>query len=161
MPDGSARYETDYHGWSLEQAAALRAAARSGSSLGLDFENLAEEIEDLAKRVRAELRHRLETIIEHLLKLEFSPARDPRAGWESTVRRSRREAARLLAENPSLRPLLPALAQDASGIAPITAEDLAGAGETVAAAAVRRHGGAYAEAELLGDWFPDAPSPRS
>ncbi len=157
MPDGASLYEIDYHAWSLEQAAALRKAARAGSNLALDFENLAEEVEDLGKRVRTELRHRLETIIEHLLKLQFSPARDPRAGWESTVRRSRREVERLLAENPSLRPLLATLAAEAAGIAPILAQDLAAQGEAEAAAAVAAHGGTYAADALLGNWLPADP----
>lgn len=158
MPDGASLYETDFLAWSLQQAEALRAAARAGSNLPLDFENLAEEIEDLGRSQRTELRRRLETIIEHLLKLQFSPTRDPRNGWESTVRRSRREVAKLLSENPSLRPMLASATAEAADIAPITAKDLAGAGEAEAAAAVRAHGGAFAEAQVLDDWFPVPPA---
>ena len=157
MSGDTSLYEHDYHAWSQQQAAALRAAARAGSNLALDFENLAEEIEDLGKRIRSELRHRLETIIEHLLKLQFSPARDPRAGWASTVRRSRREVAKLIAENPSLRPALGPLLAEAAEIASLTADDLADRGEAEAAAAIRAHGGAYAEDQILGDWFPPPP----
>ena len=93
MPDGASLYETDFHAWSRQQVEALRAAARAGSKLALDFETLAEEVEDLGKGLRTELRRCVETIVEHLLKLQFSPSAEPRAGWRGTVRRSRREVA--------------------------------------------------------------------
>jgi hypothetical protein len=57
----------------------------------------------LGKSLRSELRSRLRTIIEHLLKLEHSAAREPRNGWIETVERTRGEAELLLEENPSLR----------------------------------------------------------
>jgi uncharacterized protein DUF29 len=42
------KLETDYHAWVMEQVAALRARDLDA----LDFDNLAEEIEDLAKAER-------------------------------------------------------------------------------------------------------------
>ena len=76
-------YEEDtFLAWSRNQAAALRAAAQDGSNQELDWENLAEEIEDLGKSQRLALRSRISTIIEHLVKLAHSPANDPRSGWQ-------------------------------------------------------------------------------
>jgi Domain of unknown function DUF29 len=48
-------YDEDFVAWSKEQGAALRAPARGGSNQVLDWENLAEEIEDLGQWVRREL----------------------------------------------------------------------------------------------------------
>jgi hypothetical protein len=64
--------------WAEAQAEGLRRAAEAGSNLPLDWYNLAEEIESLGRSQRRELRSRLATIIEHLLKLQFSPAMEPR-----------------------------------------------------------------------------------
>ena len=46
------RYETDPVAWAEHQAAALRRAAAAGSNLPIDFEHLAEEVEELADRRR-------------------------------------------------------------------------------------------------------------
>ena len=107
MSDVPDLYETDFVRWSEEQASALRSAALSGANLPLDWENLAEEIDSLGKSLRSELRNRLATIIEHLLKLHISPAVDPRPGWLDTIDRERVEVETLLDENPSLRAALP------------------------------------------------------
>jgi len=78
-------YQTDYYAWTKDQAAKLRAlaAARVGSTL--DLENLAEEVESLGRSDFATVRSHLRRIIEHLLKLEHSPAADPRLGWRESV----------------------------------------------------------------------------
>jgi hypothetical protein len=74
-------YETDFYAWSLEQAALLR-AQRFGD---LDLEHVIEEIEDLGASLVRSARSRVRTIIEHLLKLQYSPAIDPRPGWYDTI----------------------------------------------------------------------------
>ena len=66
----------------LSQAEALRA----GRLEDLDLAHLAEELEGLAIATRSAVRSRTRTIIEHLLKLQFSPAAEPRHGWRRTVR---------------------------------------------------------------------------
>src|ERR1700722_5200578 len=96
MPDVKTLYDEDFVAWSQEQAEALRAAARSGSNQKLDWNNLAEEIDDLAKRERRELASRISTIVEHLVKLDHSPAREPRSDWRRTIRRTRIEIERIL-----------------------------------------------------------------
>ena len=77
----SGLYETDFFAWTNEQAALLR-AQRFGD---LDLEHVIEEIEDLGTSLHWSARSRLRTIIEHLLKLQYSPASDPRPGWYDTI----------------------------------------------------------------------------
>ena len=96
-------YDQDFVAWSKQQAEALRAAARSGSNQSLDWENLAEEIEDLGKSARRELQSQIRRIVRHLLKLEHSPAKEPRRGWEESIVDARAEIEDLLEASPSLR----------------------------------------------------------
>ena len=74
MSDVSAHHDEDFVTWSREQADALRAAGRGGSNQTLDWENLAEEIESLGKSERHTLKSQIQRVVEHLLKLQHSPA---------------------------------------------------------------------------------------
>ena len=97
-------YGEDFLLWTQEQAKLLRNAAQHGVNLPFDWENVAEEIESLGRSDRRELRSRIASIIEHLLKLEHSSVTEPREGWLDTVERSRQEAENLLKEpNPKTR----------------------------------------------------------
>jgi hypothetical protein len=78
-------YETDYYAWTREQADALRSALRDRSNLPLDVPNLVEEVEDLGRSERDTVRSLLRRIIEHCLKLEFSPSAAPRLGWQASI----------------------------------------------------------------------------
>lgn len=94
-----ATYEGDFHGWASRQAALLRARRFDL----LDVENLAEEVEGLARSEARELRSRYEILLRHLLKWELQPERRS-SSWEVTIGRERREILEHLAESPSLRP---------------------------------------------------------
>jgi hypothetical protein len=96
-------YERDFFLWTAEQAEALRKAAREGSNLPLDWENLAEEIESLGRSFKHEVQSRIAEIIIHLWKLACSPAKEPRPKWRREVETHRRELGRLLKDSPSLR----------------------------------------------------------
>ena len=74
-------YEQDFYAWAKAQADLLRAERYSD----LDLEHLIEEIAHLGEALKRSVRSRIRTIIEHLLKLEHSPTREPRGGWYDTV----------------------------------------------------------------------------
>jgi hypothetical protein len=82
MPDGP-RYDDDYYAWTQYQASVLRTMRRADNRL--DRERVAEEIEDLGKSERDTVRSQVRRIIEHLLKLEYSPAVDPRFDWIASI----------------------------------------------------------------------------
>ena len=94
-------YETDFHGWTIEQSRLLQL----GKFDSLDLENLAEEIASLGKQQRQELRNRLGVLIGHLLKWQYQPTKKTRS-WQVTIGLQRREIKELLADNPSLQPYL-------------------------------------------------------
>jgi len=159
MMNAKTLYETDVVAWAEQQSQALRDAARSSSNLPLDWENLAEEIEDLAKIYRSSLKSQLRRAIQHLLKLEHSPAAEPRPGWRRTVRMARAEISDLLQESPSLRRQVNDLI---AGVMP-SAIDLAVADleehdemNPLMSRVVRRR--SYTPEQVLGNWFP--PDPR-
>ena len=154
MTDTADLYETDFVRWAEQQARILREAAEAGFNLPLDWSNLAEEVDGLARSERRELRSRLATIIEHLVKLEHSRAARPREGWRSTIRRTRIEAEAVLEDNPSLRAEVAALiGRIAPKVAALVAADLAGRGEP--SDAIVPAGVAYTEEQVLGEWLPD------
>lgn len=99
MHHAPARYDQDLVRWAAEQAALLRARKFEN----LDIENLAQEVEDLAKSERRELASRIRRIIEHMLKLAVSPANAPRTDWNDTIRRERVDIGKLLEDSPSLK----------------------------------------------------------
>jgi hypothetical protein len=103
LPEAPGLYERDFVAWTRQQADLLRRAAAVGPTTGLDFANLAEEIESLGKRDRRALAGQLARIIEHLLKLQHAQAEEPRAGWESSVDAHRAKARRILADSPGLK----------------------------------------------------------
>ena len=68
MTQAEQLYEQDFYLWTRETAAALRARRFAE----LDLDHIAEEIEDMGKSNRRELRSRLTQILEHLLKLKLA-----------------------------------------------------------------------------------------
>ncbi|HRJ60377.1 MAG TPA: DUF29 domain-containing protein [Azospirillaceae bacterium] len=100
----STLYDQDFHAWALAQAAALRRAAELRINLpDVDIEHLAEEIEDMGSEQAHAVESALMRIIEHLLKLEYSPADRPRATWRRTVRNQRTDLQKRLKRSSSLR----------------------------------------------------------
>jgi DNA gyrase/topoisomerase IV subunit A len=158
----NALYDQDFVRWTEEQAAALRQAksqslaGTEGSNLPLDWENLAEEIESLGKSDRRELRSQITRVLRHLLKLEATPAAEPRAGWRATINEARTEIEGLLEDSPSLRRETQALIQkQVRAAARQAGDDLGQHGEPIKAIRAQLEGGGYTEEQVLGDWFPD------
>jgi hypothetical protein len=96
-------YEADFYGWTQEQAAKLRQLMVERANLDIDFEHLAEEIESVGGSDRKEVKRRLTTILEHMLKIAYSPAYEPLNGWRGTVRTQRRDLLATLEQSPSLK----------------------------------------------------------
>jgi len=74
-------YDEDFYAWSRQQAALLR----DGRFVELDLEHLIEEVEDLGGALKRSVRSRIGTIIEHLLKLDYSGWVEARNHWRAEV----------------------------------------------------------------------------
>ncbi|MFO7639848.1 MAG: DUF29 domain-containing protein [Candidatus Competibacteraceae bacterium] len=101
-------YEHDFYAWATRNATLLRA----GQLAEIDRMNIAEELESMGRSERRALGSRLAVLLMHLLKWRYQPERRGRS-WRATIREQQRQVARLLADNPSLRPELPTLMADA------------------------------------------------
>ena len=112
----------------------------------------------MALATRSAVRSRTRTVIEHLLKLQHSPALDPRHGWRRTVGVQRSELRDEL--TPTLRRQLEDdladLYRDGRENA---ADDLQSHGGPAAAAVLPRDC-PYGLAQILSDWLPEAPKAR-
>jgi len=103
----AALYETDFYAWTPEQNEKLRRLLDQRVNTDLDLENLAEEIESMGRSDRSQLETRLANLIEHLLKMAFSLAWEPRHQWRLLVTGQQFSINKLLRKNPSLRRELP------------------------------------------------------
>ncbi len=95
-------HDRDFHAWTLDQARRLRESRPNA----VEWELIAEELEDMGGSLRRELFSRLTTIVEHQLKLAYSYRYEPRRQWRGTVRTQRDALLRHIDQNPSLRPLV-------------------------------------------------------
>ena len=160
MPDTarlpSAAYDDDFVAWSLDQAERLRALAASGVNLPLDLPHLAEEIEDLGKNVRNLCRNQVRRIIEHLLKLQCSPAAAPRNDWKASIVEARQELRDNLTATieRDLADTLPTLFADARRRAVLGMERH---GEANAAKSMPRRCPWALDSILRDDWYPEQP----
>src|SRR3954452_12855834 len=77
--------------------------ARRGDTESLDLENIAEELEGMARSDRREIRNRLIVLLVHLLKHKFQPRRRSR-GWRATIAEQRQRIATVIDDSPSLQP---------------------------------------------------------
>ena len=80
-------YDLDIYVWSQRQGALLRrlAAGERVNDADLDWPNIAEEIETVGRSERTAVASHIANVIEHLIKLQASPAIEPRAGWHGTI----------------------------------------------------------------------------
>ena len=88
------------------------ASRTNGNLQALVKENLAEEVEDLARSERRQLESRLEVLLQHLLKCQFQPKRRS-CSWTATIAVQRFKIRRHLEQNPGLRPAIPEILADA------------------------------------------------
>ena len=156
MTDLKTLYEEDTAAWSEHQAAALRAAARGSSNQPLDWENLAEEIESLGRSLRLALRSQISRIIQHQVKLQYSPVTDPRSGWRRTIRQARDEIRQILIDSPSLKREVGRLVgEETRSAVELAARDLEEHDELDSLQLPSLRKASFADEEVLGDWFPE------
>jgi Domain of unknown function DUF29 len=141
-------YDADFYVWALEQAELLRA----GKFESLDLDNLIEEVEGLADTKLSAVLNSARVVMEHLLKLQYSPATDPRNGWRASVREHRRRVQTDL--TPRITQIL---ARELPRYYAMARDD--------AAAGMRDYGGhaaadalpqapLYSLDQITGDWWP-------
>jgi hypothetical protein len=147
-PTAKDLYDEDFYVWARNQAGLLRDKRFDE----LDLANLIEEVEDLAGALERSVRSRARTIMEHLLKLQHSPAQEPRLGWRATIRTQRSEL--LNDVTPSLRRHLADTLPDLYARARHDAEgSLRDHGEQDAADALPATC-PYTLDQITGDWLP-------
>jgi hypothetical protein len=123
MSTNAALYEQDFYAWTQEQAALLEARQFDA----LDIPNLVEEITSVGKSEQRQLYDRLIVLLEHLLKLAVAHEQFPgmyehnRRGWRASCRTQRLRLAKVLRDNPSLTPTVPAELADAYAVARVDA----------------------------------------
>ena len=92
MPDGPPQkgpdYDDDFYAWTQHQASVLREMPVADNRF--DRDNIAEEIETSGRSERDAVRSQVHRIIEHFLKLQYSPAIQPRLGWMRSINDARR-----------------------------------------------------------------------
>jgi len=94
-------YETDYLKWIETTLAKLRL----GDYYHIDWENLIEEIEDMARSERRSFKSNLVVLLMHLLKWQYQP--ELRSGsWKGSIVKHRRCIREALKDSPSLKPFL-------------------------------------------------------
>jgi hypothetical protein len=90
-------YEQDFYAWLMDQAEKLRARSHND----IDWENLAEEVEDVGRSQKHQLGKRLGVLLMHLLKWEHQPNRRSHS-WQTTISEQRIHIAGLIEISPSL-----------------------------------------------------------
>ena len=146
-------YKDDFFAWTRDQAGALRRLAEERWNGPLDLEHLAEEVDELGMQARNAVRSQLERVIEHLLKLEYSPAAEPRSGWMNSVDDARGRIEDTI--TPSIRrETEPSLSKLYGRARRRVTRDLAAHGEKAAARALPADC-RYAFDDLIADdWWP-------
>ncbi|WP_020180588.1 DUF29 domain-containing protein [Methylopila sp. M107] len=107
-PKARAAYEDDFSAWLNEQAALIR----SGRVADIDAENVAEELEGIARSEFRSLISALTVLILHMLKWDHQPERRS-SSWISSINEQRDQFDLILEDNPSFKPRLPDALQKA------------------------------------------------
>lgn len=81
-------YQHDVLAWSRAQAAALR--RREAGHNALDYDNLAEEIEDVGLSILHGCESQVANILEHMLKIEYVRSPEDLPRWRAEIRAFRK-----------------------------------------------------------------------
>jgi Domain of unknown function DUF29 len=145
-------YDKDFFAWTQMEARQIRRFARLRPNIALDLRHIAAEIADLGHERRDALRSWTRRIIEHLLLLQYCPAREPRDGWidEVEIFRDEIEERLTVSLRRDLQRQLPRLYARARDRAVSKLERF---GEEKAAARLPEHC-PYALDQILADFWP-------
>lgn len=96
-------YDSDFYGWTQDQAAALRRLASERPNVGadIDWEHVAEEIEDMGNDTLVKIEGLVAQIVAHLLRLEYCPDANPRQHWRGEVTAWRNTVRRRAKRSPT------------------------------------------------------------
>ena len=147
-------YEDDFYAWTKQQAGIIRRLPVTDNRF--DRDRVAEEVADLGKSERDAVRGQVRRVIEHLLKLQYSPAQPPRRDWQATIVDARAELADKLTSTlrRDARDRLPKLYAVARRKAVLALEEF---GEEAAIDKIPQNC-PYALADIVrDDWFPAPP----
>ncbi len=93
----------DFVAWLLDQSSALR----ERRVFALDWDNLAEELDEMYAQLQVDLDSDLRVILQHMLKLQYAPSNiewERRArGWKVSATEHRNRVAFILGKSPTLR----------------------------------------------------------
>lgn len=102
-------HDQDFYSWAKEQATLLK----NGQVNLLDYENLAEELDDMGSNHESALESAIREALLHLLKLKYSSAEYPRNGWLISVSKQRVQLESTIRRNPGLKSKLDLIFLDA------------------------------------------------
>jgi predicted nucleic acid-binding Zn-ribbon protein len=91
-------YDSDFNSW-IQQHIVLLKESRLNE---IDTTHLIEELEDMGKSNKRELKSRLRVLIAHLLQWQHQ-AEQRSTSWESSIREHRKQLSFLLKDIPSLK----------------------------------------------------------
>jgi hypothetical protein len=92
-------YDSDFYEWTQTVAENLRHFPLPKA----DLEHVAEEIADMGKRDRREIRSRMTVLVMHLMKWAAQPKLRGKSTWLSTINEQRAQVEANLEDSPSLR----------------------------------------------------------
>ncbi len=147
-PETKSVYDQDFYVWTEVQAELLRQRRFDE----LDLDHLIEEVEGLGDAKKSAVLSNATVVIEHLLKLQHSPAADPRAGWIDSILEHRNRLEYEL--TPRLRQILQDELPRVYAVARRTADRrLRVHGENFAADGLPNIC-PYGVDQIIGDWWP-------
>jgi hypothetical protein len=91
-------YDEDLYGWAMHNAQLLRQKRFAE----IDYEHIAEELEDMGKSERRALESHVKNVLLHWLKWRFQPALRG-ASWRQSIRNGRIAIDKIFRDSPSLK----------------------------------------------------------
>jgi len=144
--DGSL-YNEDFYAWTQQQAELLRRGPAAANRL--DYDLIAEEIEDLGKSELHTCQSLCEHIIGHLLKIEYSGLDQPVRHWRRELAEWRLQLKKKLTRSIAAKLDLPDRHREAVGLLRYMEDEVPGLLQRIPAECP------YSLEQIRGeDWFP-------